>query len=141
MKMLKQVFVQLAFFLLFASSASAQYTPEQNSVERKAMMDALRVPVKRELKKNMVFQVDLLRVKDGWAVISATPLKPGGGAFDWNGTKYANCMRDGDCDKSVQALLNKSGNSWRVVDYGIGATDWGMGGACEKRKCPVELRQ
>jgi hypothetical protein len=141
MKMLKQVLVQLAFLLLFTYSASAQYMPEQGSAEREAIMDALRVPVRRELKKNMVFRVNLLRVKDGWAVISATPLKPGGSAFDWNGTKYAKCIRDGDCDKDVQALLKKSGNSWRVVDYGIGATDWGMGYACEKRKCPVELRQ
>jgi hypothetical protein len=141
MKIPKQVLVQLAFFLLFTYSVSAQYTPERGSVERKAIMDALRAPVKRELKKNIVFQVNLLRVKDDWAVISATPLKPGGSAFDWNGTKYANCMRDGDCDNGVQALLKKSGNSWRVVDYGIGATDWGMGYACEKRKCPVELRQ
>jgi hypothetical protein len=89
----------------------------------------------------VIFQVGSLRVKDGWAVVSATPQKPGGGAFDWSGTKYAKCIGDGECDNGVQALLRKRGKNWQVVEYGIGSTDYWVGYACEKRECPVELRR
>lgn len=138
---------RIKFKLLFslplvfcAGSILAQYTP-QGGAERKAIMDALRVPIKRELKKAVIFQVGLFRVKDGWAVISATPLKPDGNKFDWRNTKYEKCMRGGVCDNGVQALLKNTGNAWHVIEYAVGSTDWAMGRACKKHNCPPELRQ
>lgn len=139
MRRISYLFAPALVFLLMAGGASAQYTPESGSPERKAIMDALRVPTKRELKKNVIFEVGAFSVKDGWAVISATPRNEDGSEFDWSGTKYARCMADGDCDRSVQALLRKRGKTWSVVEYAVGATDWSMGYACQKRKCPKEL--
>lgn len=127
--------------LLCVDFVQGQYTPQPGSAERKAIMDALRVPIKRQLKKPVIFQVGNLRVKDGWAVISATPLRPDGGKFDWTDTKYAKCIKEGDCDNGVQALLKRSGDTWSVVEYAIGSTDWGMGNACKKHNCPIELQQ
>src|SRR5215207_6421729 len=112
MRCLVSVLLSAMACLLLVNSALSQHMPAPGSAERKAIMDALRVPAKRELGKNMVFQVGSLRVKDGWAVVSATPLKPDGSAFDWSGTKYAKCMREGECDTGIQALLRKSGNAW-----------------------------
>ena len=59
----------LSFFgtLLCASTTVAQYTPEKGSVERKAITDALRVPVEKKLKQSVVFNIDHLKVQNGWA--------------------------------------------------------------------------
>lgn len=128
--------------LLFcAVGISAQYTPDSGSTERKAIVDGLRGRVKSVLKRPVIFQVNSLQVKDGWATISATLLKPDGSAFDWSGTKYERAWRKGDdFEGDVQALLRKRGNTWRVLDFELDATDYSMGEACRKRKCPSVLR-
>ena len=124
-----------------SSLVQAQYTPETGSVERKAIVDGLRIPVKRVLRKPVMFKVDSLRVQDGWATISATLLKPDGSSFDWSGTKWESSWRSGeDFEGGVQALLRKRGNVWHVLDYVIDATDWAMGESCRRRKCPSVLR-
>lgn len=139
MKRIRILFLSL--FLLFPVFAYSQYTPESGSAERKAIVDGLRIPVKRVLKKPVMFRVDSLRVQDGWATISATLLKPDGSPFDWSGTKWETSWRNGeDFEGGVQALLRKRGNIWQVSDYVIDATDWSMGEACRKRKCPSVLR-
>lgn len=131
----------LLIVLFFAVCISAQYTPDSGSDERKAIMDGLRIRVKSVLKKPVIFRVGSLRVKDGWAVISAELLKPDGSAFDWSGTKYERAWRKGDdFEGGVQALLRKRGNVWQVLDYALDATDYSMGEACRKRKCPSALR-
>lgn len=83
-----------------------------------ALVDALRLPVTRELKKPVIFNVGSLKVKDGWAVLSVTPLQPNGSKFDYKGTKYEHCMSsEGDCGSGVIATLRKQNGSWTVVEY------------------------
>jgi hypothetical protein len=138
---MKTFYLLILAILLMADFAQAQYTPESGSAEREAIVDGLRIPVKLVLKKPVMFRVDSLRVQDGWATISATLLKPDGSPFDWSGTKWERSWRSGqDFEGGVQALLRKRGNAWQVSDYVIDATDWSMGEACRKRKCPSVLR-
>lgn len=59
----------LIILLFCAVGISAQYTPDSGSTERKAIVDGLR-GVKSVLKRPVIFQVDSLQVKDGWATSS-----------------------------------------------------------------------
>lgn len=107
----------LSFFstLLCVSTALAQYTPEKGSVERKAITDALRVPVENKLKHSVVFNIDHLKVQDDWAFLLGAPRKPGGGRLDYSKTTYAEAERLGMFDDNISALLHKVKGRWRVV--------------------------
>ena len=109
--------------LLCASTAVAQYTPEKGSAERKAITDALRVPVEKKLKQSVVFNIDHLKVQDDWAFMLGAPRKPGGGRLDYSKTSYAKAVALGMFDDGISALLHKVSGRWRVVRYVIGATD------------------
>ena len=115
----------LSFFstLLCASTSVAQYTPEKGSVERKAITDALRVPVEKKLKQSVVFNIDHLKVQDDWAFMLGAPRKPGGGRLDYSKTAYAEAQAAGMFDDNISALLHKVRGRWTVVKYVIGATD------------------
>ena len=119
------LFLVLSFFgtLLCASTVVAQYTPEKGSVERKAITDALRVPVEKKLKQSVVFNIDHLKVQDGWAFMLGAPRKPGGGRLDYSKTTYAEAERLGMFDDNICALLHKVRGRWTVVKYVLGATD------------------
>lgn len=60
----------LAFANVFAQTA---YTPEIGSAERKAILEALRIPVERELKQKIVFAADHFKVQGSWAFVSGSP--------------------------------------------------------------------
>jgi hypothetical protein len=108
---------------LTAVAQTAAYTPEKGSAERKAISDALRVPVEKKLKQSVVFKIDHLKVKDGWAFMLGTPRKTDGGQIDYSQTIYAEAKREGMFDDNIMALLHKVKGRWRVVQYVIGATD------------------
>src|SRR5215213_5297693 len=79
--MLRRSLLGLFCTLTIASAASGQiaYTPEKGSPERKAIMDALRIPVERELKQKIVFVADDFRVQGTWAFVGGRPQNPAGG--------------------------------------------------------------
>ena len=110
---------------LVAGSVSAQsvYTPEKGSAERKLILDALRVPVERDLKQPTVFVTDSFKVQGSWAFVSGTPQTPSGGDPNYKGTKYAEQYDTGAFDNNFFALLKKTAGKWRVTTYAIGCTD------------------
>ncbi len=129
------------------TAAQAQYSPETGSPERKAIMNALRGPVQKELRKPVTFGYVQLRVSGDWAVVdTATPMKPDFTEFDYRGSQsgYARCINRGsdDCgDPQYSAILRRTGGRWRVIKFGSGATDAWIGYACSKiRGCPTELQ-
>jgi hypothetical protein len=116
----------IAFVLLAAATARAQdgtTTPAAGSPERKAIADALRAPVERELKQKVIFKIDHLKLKDGWAFLRGVPQKPDGGEVDYDSTPYGQRVKDGVFDDGIVALLRKRAGKWQVVKYVIGATD------------------
>ena len=124
--MLKRVCLLLPALLLTAAAALAQkgaYTPAPGSAERKAINEALRAPVERELGQKVVFKVDQLKVQGGWAFLRGVPQTPAGGQLDYKATSYRQQVEEGMFDDGVVALLRKQGGRWRVVKYVIGATD------------------
>lgn len=121
----------LCFFIILAllhsSAALAQnrpYTPAAESAERRAIIDALRVPVQRELRQRVIFRVTRIRVQNGWTFLVGTPLQPSGDAIDYRRTRYQRAIDEGMFDGStIYALLRRRGNRWRVITHVIGPTD------------------
>ena len=118
------VWICLLFGVLaMPSFGQGVYTPEKGSAERKAILDALRVPVERELKQPIVFVTDNFKVQGAWSFVSGTPLAQGGGAPNYKGTKYAEAQKQGFFDNNFFALLKKTAGKWKVMTYAIGCTD------------------
>ena len=118
----------IAFFvfilaLSITSFAQSVYSPEKGSPERKAILDALRVPVERDLKQKVIFVADHFKIQGTWAYVSGTPQNSSGGAPDYSKTKYAEQFDTGAFDNNFFALLRKTGGRWKVTHYLIGCTD------------------
>ncbi len=115
----------LAFIALsFSVSAIAQtVTPKQGSSERKALMDALRIPVEKDLNKKVVFKVDHLKLQGDWAFMRGVPQQPSGARMDYRGTAYQQAIKAGFFDDWICALWRNQNGKWQVIRYVIGATD------------------
>ena len=105
------------------SVRTGPFTPERGSPERKAIVDALRVPVKKQLRQKVIFRIDHLKVEKGWAFLLGAPQRPDGSSIDYTGTVYQEAVDEGAFDDSIVALLRNTNGKWRVVQYVIGATD------------------
>ena len=92
----------LATFCLCTSlqAADANLTPRPGTPIRKAVLDALRLEVKRIHGLDVVFVVRHLNVKDGWAWVHTQPQSPDGLH------RY----------EDVAALLQLQDDAWTVVE-------------------------
>lgn len=108
---------------VFCSTAYGQqvYSPEKGSPERKAILDALRVPVERDLKQGIVFVTDNFKIKGNWAFVSGRPTTPSGDRPNLKGTKFAGY--EDMFDDNFFGLLKKTGGKWKVVTHALGCTD------------------
>ena len=79
---------------------AAELEPPPGSPERKAILDALRVELRRYQDEPMVFVVRHLKVADRWAWVVADPQSA-------DATSYY---------EPVSALLRKRGGSWTLVE-------------------------
>jgi hypothetical protein len=120
----------IAFLLLLLTTSAfgqlggqTSYTPEKGSAERKAIVDALRVPIEKRLKQPVIFKIDHLKVQNGWAFMLGSPQKSDGSAIDYHGTVYQEAIDAGAFDDGVVALLHNVNGKWKVIQYVIGATD------------------
>lgn len=120
-----RTFIPALFVVCIAAMAAAAqvYTPEKGSAERKAILDALRIPVEKQLKQSVVFAADNFNVSGNWAFIGGQPRSPSGGSPDYSGTSYAAAKSEGFFDNNIFALLKKTAGKWKVVTYQIGCTD------------------
>jgi hypothetical protein len=131
----------LAMFALCLWGAAQTETPKAGSAERKAIMDALRNPVEKELGKKVVFKVEHLKVLDGWAFMRGLPQQPDGKAVDYRDTPYQERIQDGTFDDGICALLKKQGDKWRVLIFQIGSTDVPWVTWEEEYKAPAAIFQ
>ena len=107
--------------IAFQAALLALAAPTLAPAERKAVLDALRPKVEARLGPNVEFVVAHLRIEEGWAFVIADPQRKGGKAIDgWAifGEHFDNM--DG---LRTEAVLKRTKGRWRVVDWGIGATD------------------
>jgi len=103
--------------------ASAIYQPQKGSAERRAIMDAARVPVSRELGQTVIFVADTLRTDGRMAYLQATPLNPDGTPFNWLASPFAEDWRGGFMSDIIMVLLENKNGRWTVVEHIIGPTD------------------
>lgn len=122
-----------------ASPQSTTSTPKPTSIERKQILDALRAPVEAELKKDVVFKVDHLKVSGDWAFMRGVPMQPGGKSMNYKGTPYEAAIKEGAFDDGICALLRLEKGKWRVVTYVIGATDVPYVGWDEEFHAPSQI--
>jgi hypothetical protein len=99
------------------------HTPERGSDERKAIMDALRMPVEKKLRQQVIFKIDHLKSQNGWAFLLGKPQRLDGTRVDYSGTVYKDAVEAGAFGDGIVALLHQIDGKWRVVQYVIGATD------------------
>ena len=123
--MLTKKLISSMIVLVFASGGLAQsaYTPSKDSPERKAILNALRIPVEKELKQKIVFSVEHFKISDRWAFVSGSPQSASGGKPNYKGTPYQKAIAADMFDNNFFALLKKTGGHWRVVTRAIGCTD------------------
>jgi hypothetical protein len=107
----------------FSLYAQSPHTPEKGSAERKVILDALRIPIERDLKQKIVFVTDNFNVSGNWAFVGGTPQSANGGSPDYGRTQYADAKESGAFDNNFFALLKKTAGKWKVVTYAIGCTD------------------
>jgi hypothetical protein len=119
-----------------AAVRSEPYTPEKGSSERKEIMDALRAPVEKSMKQQVIFKIDHLKLMNGWAFLLGAPRRPDGGALDLRGTPYWAAYENGAFGDDVMGLLHKEKGKWRVVVFVIGATDVAYEGWDRKYRVP-----
>ncbi len=125
--MLKKSFFGWCLIFTFASLAVAQeevaVTPAKDSVDRMAIMNALRVPVEKELKQRVQFTIKNFKMTDTWAFINGEPLNLKSVKPDYADTPYQKAIDAGAFENNYQALLKKTAGKWKVVTYLIGCTD------------------
>src|SRR5512138_3871877 len=86
--------------VVVAQTESALHTPAKGSPERKAIMDVLRDDYFKQNNQRVVFQVNHLKVHQGWAWADVTPLDDKGHAVAEGGPN----------------LLHYEKGAWAVVD-------------------------
>ena len=115
------IFISVVLSAVISASAQAAYTPAQGSAERKAILDALRTPVERDLKQPIVFVPSHFRIQGNWAFVSGEPQARSGGRPVLKGTAWEGS--EDLFDDNFFGLLRRSGSKWRVVTHALGCTD------------------
>lgn len=92
------------------------YTP--SGAERKAILDALREPVSRQLEQPVEFVVEKIAVSGEWAFVIATPQRPGGSQIAWQRT-----VCKGDVSHLVGGLIKRLADGWSVQALALCPTD------------------
>ncbi len=110
-----------ALLSLFCVSAFAQVTtPRLGSPDRTAMMDALRVPLEKELRRRIQFRIEVFRQEGSWAFLKGLPLRQNGKSIDYTRTPYARAARRRSFTYEVCALFKKNRKKWKLVKYLLG---------------------
>jgi hypothetical protein len=82
------------------SAKSGTYTPAKASAERKAIMDALRVVIRKMSGLEVIFTVDHLKVNNGWAWAVVQPASA-------DGTQHY---------ETLTGLLHRKNGQWVYVE-------------------------
>ncbi len=99
------------------------YTPARKTRERRAIMNAARIPISKALRQKVIFVVSVLRSDGRWAYLQAVPHRPNGRKLNWSRTPFASDWKNDAMSEVVMVLLRKDGRRWKAVNYVIGPTD------------------
>lgn len=131
--------VALVSIVVPALGQGRTHTPAPGSAERKAILDALRKPVERNLGQDVLFKIDHFKVSGEWAFVRGVPQQPGGQPIDYSRTEYREAIEAGAFDDGFCALLERRAGKWTVVTYVIGATDVAWDGWWDEYGAPKAI--
>ena len=131
--------VPLLALLVAPALAQKVTTPARDSAERKAIMNALRPRVEKELGIKVIFEVTHLKVKGDWAMMTAIPRQTNGKPIDYSKTKLnpeMDAFEDWVC-----ALFKKDPKTkkWTVKTSALGGTDVSWWGWWDDFKAPKDI--
>jgi hypothetical protein len=126
----------LTLLVAVALAAGSGAAERPKGAELKAILNALRVPVEKDLKPPIVFKIDHVSEQANWAFMFGQPQRPNGKKVDYRHTRYAPAVSAGAFDDWICALLQKRQGTWRVIEYRIGATDVAWDGWDVKHHAP-----
>jgi hypothetical protein len=132
-------FTVLAVLGAHAAPPSSGGAEGRERSERRALLDALRIPVQTELNRRVVFEVRRLKIQGDWAFLSGVPQLPDGRRMDYGDSPYKELIEIGHFDDGILALWRKNGRQWKVVQFVIGATDAAFMGWDEEFGAPPAL--
>lgn len=123
--------------LVLLQNPSAVLEPKPGSELRKVTLQAVRERLAKDVKGEIVFLVDALRVKDGWCFAGLRPRRPSLKMIDWKGTIYEEQAREGLLDDGLYALLklepdDRGVYGWKVKEFDLGPTDVSWAGWPER---------
>lgn len=120
-------FIISAIFAFQFGSAFAQsraYNPRPGNIERRELLNLLRPIIARDLGAPIEFVVNEMRISGEYAFVSVDAQRPGGRRIDPSKTKWAGRLHPDiiNCCHA-QAIYQKRGNRWRILESALGATD------------------
>jgi hypothetical protein len=86
-------------------------------------LDVLRPACERDVGQKVIFRVQHLRVIGQWALARVVPLRPDGSEIDYSKTKYREASKEGMFEDGGEALLQRQGDRWKLLEWRFGATD------------------
>lgn len=137
----RSIWCLLLVFAFSVATVFAQGTEKrgEDSPESAAVLKALSIPVSKELKQNITFSTEKLRVQGKWAFVSGQAKNAAGDEPNWKLTKYQAFIDSGDFEDNLFALLKKTNGKWRVVTYMINCHDVCYLGWDKKYKAPKAI--
>jgi hypothetical protein len=97
--------------------AQKVYTPAEKSAERSAILNALSVPVSKELKQKITFSITKLKVKDNWAFIDGLPEKFKRRRAELENNQISGIHQKWRFRRRACRTSEKDQRKWRVVTY------------------------
>lgn len=125
--------------ILTCAVAQSVLRPGVGTPQRKALLDALRPAVEKDLGLRVKFQVEQIGVLGNWAYVYARPLPLSGKRIDYLKTKYKTDVLEGAFEDGACALFKKTSSKWKLVVYTIGGTDAPYQDWAQKYKIPSRL--
>ena len=115
----------LGLILMHSSHAAETiHTPAAGSDERRELLDIARATVERKLgRAGVQFEVQQVRVGEGWGFLYAHMQDAAGGMIDYAGTSLADAAKQGYVSPDYVALLQRAGDGWELRADAIGPTD------------------
>ncbi|MEL6767806.1 MAG: hypothetical protein AAFP17_11555 [Pseudomonadota bacterium] len=134
--------VALALTLSLAVGPAAAFqTPAWGTPLRRALMDAVRPIVERDLGAPVRFVVRELRVQGDLGFGWLEPQRPGGRPIVFEDTPLADLSRgSGAVDgTTVHAFYRRENGAWVVYEWSIGATDvwWSADDTCDEFRAVI----
>ncbi len=114
-------------------------TPKVGDPIRKALFNAMRPAFEKDLKQKVIFQVDVLKMLNGWAFITGKPRQPDQSPINYKKTRYQADIKEGAFDDGYCALLHNTNGKWKLVTYEIGATDVAYAGWAKQYHAPKAI--